>query len=213
MDRYKAQRMGMVALLQHRYGIADTAVLDAMADVPREEFVLSSMKEEAYDDATLPIQERQTISQPYIVALTLQAAQLSSQSGVLDVGTGSGYAAAVASRIVQHVYTIERHKHMSLTEQERFRRLGYTNITSCYGDGIAGWKEHAPYDAIIVGAAADDIPIQLLEQLAVDGILIIPVADITGSQRLIAVQDGSDGQLHTTELEFVRFVPLLGGFD
>src|ERR1700704_1983229 len=153
-------------------GIHDAAVLRAMAEVPREEFVPHELVEFAYEDTPLPIDEHQTISQPYIVALMLEALELKSSDKVLDVGTGSGYAAAVASRIAAEVYGIERHATLARAAAERCRRLGYTNVHIRQGDGSLGWPEHAPFDAIMVAAGGPEIPTSLKQQLAIGGRLV-----------------------------------------
>src|SRR5688572_17015164 len=148
-------------------GIRDRAVLAAMREVPREEFVSRALVEFAYEDSPLPIEEEQTISQPYIVALMAEALELRATDRVLEVGTGSGFAAAVLARIASEVYTIERHLSLARTAEERFRRLGHDNVHVRHGDGTLGWPEHAPYDAIAVAAAGPEVPQPLLDQLAI----------------------------------------------
>lgn len=189
-------------------GIDDPLVLDAMREVPRERFVPDRYQGSAYEDAPLPIPGGQTISQPYIVAAMIEALELRGGERVLDVGTGSGYAAAVLSRIADHVYTIERHRRLSETAARRFAELGYDNITVRHGDGRLGWSEHAPYDAIVVAAAARDVPETLSEQLAVDGRMVIPVGRF-GHQNLMCVHRTAPDQFESQRLEAVRFVPLV----
>ena len=191
-------------------GISDEAVLSAMREVPREEFVKSDMVEYAYDDSALPIDEGQTISQPYIVALMAQAIEPEPEDRVLDIGTGSGYAAAVVSKIVDEVYTIERHQSLSDTAAERFKDLGYHNIHVQCGDGSTGWAEHAPYDGIMVAAGGPEIPDSLRNQLAVGGHLIIPVGDAERVQRLRKITKTGEDTFEEESLGRVRFVPLVG---
>ncbi len=191
-------------------GITDRNVLDAMAVVPREAFVPDDLREFAYEDAPLPIEEEQTISQPYIVALMIQALNLRGGERVLDIGTGSGYAAAVLSRIAGQVFTIERHATLSAVAERRFTELGYGNIEGRCGDGTLGWVEHAPFDAIVVAAGGPGVPDALIEQLAEGGRLVIPVGESLRSQRLLRIVRGEGGSVETEELEPVRFVPLVG---
>ncbi len=189
-------------------GIDDPAVLKAMREIPREKFVLSSFQPLAYSDQPLPIEEGQTISQPYIVALMAANLHLTPEDTVLEVGTGSGYAAAVLSRIAKKVYTIEYFPKLATSAETRLRDLGYTNIEVKQGDGSHGWPEHAPYQAISV-AAGGDIPEALLEQLAPGGRLIMPVDRDGLYQDLMLIIKRSDGTYTYTNLGAVRFVPLL----
>ncbi len=191
-------------------GIRDPAVLAAMRDVPREAFLPPELEEFAYADAPLPIERGQTISQPYIVALMTAAAALRPGDRVLEVGTGSGYAAAILGRIVQEVYTVERHEELARVAAERLARLAFSNVSVFHGDGTLGWPEHAPYDAIIVAAGGPKVPEALLDQLAPGGRLVIPVGEGRSVQRLLRVTRGADGRLHEEELGDVRFVPLIG---
>ncbi len=192
-------------------GIRDPRVLQAMGSVPREEFVAADLRRLAYEDAALPIEEGQTISQPYIVALMAEALELRGDETVLDVGTGSGYAAAVLSRIVPRVYTIERHRRLVELARRRFVELGYDNIESRHGDGSLGWPERAPFDAIVVAAGGPEIPAPLLEQLRAGGRMILPVGPRRHAQRLVRVRRAATGPgYEAEELEPVRFVPLLG---
>ncbi len=191
-------------------GIADPAVLSAMALVPREEFVPPDLFEFAYDDYPLPIGEGQTISQPYIVAYMTEALELTKEDSVLEIGTGSGYAAAILSRIAGAVYSVERLGHLAQSAVERFRMLGYRNISVLEGDGTLGWPEHAPYNAIVVTAGAPEIPKPLLEQLAVDGRLVIPVGPDPYLQNLLRVRRTATNDYTREDLCPVRFVPLVG---
>ena len=191
-------------------GIHGPAVLAAMRQVPREAFVSKWMTDLAYDDNPLPIEEGQTISQPYIVAYMTEALELSNRDRVLEIGTGSGYAAAILSRIADTVYTVERLEGLARSAQDRLKTLGYTNIIVHVGDGTLGWAEHAPYNAIVVTAAAPKIPKPLLEQLAIGGRLIIPVGSSLGFQVLVRIRRLAEQDYRTEELCGVRFVPLIG---
>ena len=191
-------------------GIRDQAVLKAMREVPREEFVDERFLDKAYGDYPLPIAEGQTISQPYIVAYMTQSLELSAADRLLEIGTGSGYAAAVLSRIATTVYTIEHLGRLVQEAQLRFERLGYTNVVIHEGDGTLGWPEHAPYDAIVVTAAAPNVPQPLLEQLAIGGRLVIPVGRFCEAQELIRVRRISEHDYRSEDLCGVRFVPLIG---
>lgn len=195
--------------LQNR-GIIDQSVLKAMREVPREEFVGEQFYETSYGDHPLPINEGQTISQPYIVAYMAEALELSVKDRVLEIGTGSGYAAAVLSRIVNRVYTVERLSGLAESARHRLDRLGYTNIIVHKGDGTLGWPEHSPYDAIVVTAGAPNVPKPLLEQLAIGGRLVIPVGSSTEVQELVRVRRVSEHDYRSENLCGVRFVPLIG---
>src|SRR3979411_1291260 len=171
------ERNRMVDVQIARRGVRDRDVLDAMRRVPREAFVESGFEEFAYEDAPLPIGEGQTISQPYIVALMIEAAELKPGDRVLEVGTGSGYAAAVVSQIAARVYAIERHAELVDAAKRRLEKLGYTNVELRVGDGTRGWPEAAPFDAILVAAGGPEVPAALKEQLALGGRLVIPVGE------------------------------------
>jgi protein-L-isoaspartate(D-aspartate) O-methyltransferase len=191
-------------------GVRDPTVLEAMRSVPREAFLPPELEEFAYADTPLPIERGQTISQPYIVALMAAAAGLRPGDRVLEVGTGSGYAAAIFGRIAREVYTVERHAELAKIAAERLARLGVSNVSVLHGDGTLGWPEHAPYDAIIVAAGGPKVPEALLGQLAPGGRLVIPVGEGRGLQRLLRVTREADGRLREEELGDVRFVPLIG---
>lgn len=191
-------------------GIRDREVLRAMGEVPREAFVLPELVAHAYDDCPLPIAEGQTISQPYIVAYMTEVLKLSSADRVLEIGTGCGYAAAVLSRIVATVYSVERLAGLAASARERLANLGYDNIVVHTGDGTLGWPEHAPYDAIVVTAAAPRLPPPLLAQLAVGGRMVIPVGATSIHQDLVLVRRVTEKDYRHEELCGVRFVPLIG---
>ncbi|MBV5341324.1 MAG: protein-L-isoaspartate(D-aspartate) O-methyltransferase [Deltaproteobacteria bacterium] len=191
-------------------GIRDKAVLAAMREVPREEFIDGRMLEKAYGDYPLPIAEGQTISQPYIVAYMTEALELKPSDRVLEIGTGSGYAAAVLSRIATTVHSVERLGGLAQCARERFERLGYSNIVIHEGDGTLGWPEHAPYDAIVVTAGAPKVPQPLLDQLAIGGRLVIPVGRSYDVQMLLRVRRVTEDDWRSEELCGVRFVPLIG---
>lgn len=214
-ENSQALRDQMVDRQLAKRGIHDQAVLDAMRKVPREEFVPDRMAEFAYEDSALPIEAEQTISQPYIVALMTQALELERGERVLEIGTGSGYAAAVLAEIAENVYTVERHQALVDNARERFQQLGYTNIRVRQGDGTLGWSENAPYDAIVVTAGGPNIPEPLRKQLAVGGRLVIPTGDIPRMQELVRLRRLSEDEYRRESLGGVRFVPLIGeaGWD
>ncbi len=193
-----------------RRGVADPRVLDAMSSVPRERFVPRRMSNRAYADHPLPIGEGQTITQPYVVALMAEAMELAPTDRVLEIGTGSGYAAAVLGRIAAAVYTVERHASLAQEAQSRLSGLAYENVRVRHGDGTQGWDEHAPYDAISVAAAGLDVPQALREQLGPRGRLVIPVGPRNGTQRLIRERRGDERDFRRENLGAVRFVPLVG---
>ncbi|MGH2537733.1 MAG: protein-L-isoaspartate(D-aspartate) O-methyltransferase [Candidatus Promineifilaceae bacterium] len=190
-------------------GVRDPAVLRAMRAVPREAFVSPDLAEFAYEDTALPIAEGQTISQPYIVAATAEFLELEPSDRVLEVGAGSGYAAAVLAHIADQVYAIERHQALMEAAEARFRRLGYANIRLRQGDGSQGWPEHAPFDAVLVSAGGEEPPPALLEQLAVGGRLLIPIGPALRLQELKRYRKTAEGEFEEEELGAVRFVPLV----
>lgn len=191
-------------------GIHDPNVLAAMRVVPREAFVAEEYADFAYDDGPLPILEGQTISQPYVVAYMIQELQIGPADKVLEVGTGSGYAAAVISRIAAEVYTVERYANLVTFARQNLEILGYENVHVHLGDGTLGWPEHAPYDAIIVAAGGPDVPEALKEQMAIGGRLIMPVGSEQRSQRLIKATRKTEEDYALRTLSHVRFVPLIG---
>lgn len=191
-------------------GIRDPSILEAMRCVPRERFVEPGFEEFAYEDGPLPIGEGQTISQPYIVAFMLEAAELKSGERVLEVGAGSGYAAAVISRIVDRVYAIERHARLAGRARDRLRQLRYDNVEVRTGDGTNGWREAAPFDAVVVAAGGPVVPESLKDQLAVGGRLVIPVGGHDRFQSLLKITRQGEGDYEQEDLGPVAFVPLIG---
>lgn len=206
--RWQAERERMVTEQLAARGIADAAVLWAMREVPRHAFVPHRLASAAYEDHPLQLGHGQTISQPYVVALTLAAATLTSRSVVLDVGTGSGYAAAVASLIARTVISIERVPALADSAATRLRRHGYA-VTVVTGDGVNGWPEAAPYDAIVAAAAAASVPPAWIEQLTPSGRIVMPVGAHRFGQRLIALTKTATGRTREEDLGGVSFVPLI----
>ncbi len=191
-------------------GVRDMRVLEAIERVPRELFVNEVFRPMAWDDSALPISCGQTISQPFVVAYMTHHLQLDPRHKVLEIGTGSGYQTAVLAQLCRRVYTIERYRTLAAEAGERFRQLGLTNITQLVADGMKGWPQQAPFERIIVTAAARDVPPALLEQLAVGGIMVIPVGKDTREQQLQRITRGDEG-IRTESLLPVRFVPLVEG--
>jgi len=189
-------------------GVRDVRVLDAMREVPREAFLPENLAEFAYEDSPLPIEEEQTISQPYIVALMTELLALKKNHRVLEVGTGSGYQAAVLAEIVDSVWTIEILEPLAASAARRLQSLDYGHVKVRCGDGYAGWPEHAPFDGIIVTAAAEEIPKPLLEQLKNGGRMVIPVGAAFSIQNLVLVEK-RDGRILKQNVASVRFVPLV----
>jgi protein-L-isoaspartate(D-aspartate) O-methyltransferase len=205
-----AQREAMVERQLRRRGITEPEILDAFRTVPREAFVAEDRAHLAYGDHPLPIEAGQTISQPYIVALMIKAAAIKPGAKVLEVGAGSGYAAAVMSRIASRVIAIERQHELVEVAQERMRRLGYDNVAIVEADGTKGWPDEAPYDAILAAASGSHVPRPLIDQLAPGGRIVMPVGDPGWVQKLVKVTKGADGSLQQSDLGDVRFVPLIG---
>jgi protein-L-isoaspartate(D-aspartate) O-methyltransferase len=205
---YEKMRISMVEDQIEKRGVKNESVLEAMRKVPRHEFVPDYLKKYAYADEPLPIGEDQTISQPYIVAYMTEYLRLGNEDKVLEIGTGSGYQAAVLAEIVDTVYTIEIVDVLAKNAQRNLERLGYENVLVKRGDGYAGWPEHAPYDAIIITAAPTKIPEPLLEQLKVGGFMILPLGDY--SQELVLIEKNSMTDFEQKTLLPVRFVPMTG---
>jgi protein-L-isoaspartate(D-aspartate) O-methyltransferase len=204
------ERWQMVRLQIENRGIHDDKVLEAMRRIPRELFIPPDIREHAYADSALPIAEGQTISQPYIVALMTQALRLSADDKVLEIGTGSGYAAAILGFITREVHSLERHASLAEKAEELLLKIGIQNVHVIHTDGTNGWPKAAPYDAIVVTAGAPEVPKPLVEQLAVGGHLVLPVGKYTTSQHLVQLIKKSDGSLEQNDLGPVRFVPLVG---
>ncbi|HEU5013599.1 MAG TPA: protein-L-isoaspartate(D-aspartate) O-methyltransferase [Roseiflexaceae bacterium] len=202
------ERTAMVRTQLEQRGISDQRVLDAMAQVPRHMFVPSEVREHAYEDRALPIHEGQTISQPFIVALMAQALDLKGDERLLEIGTGSGYAAAVLSKLVGEVYTMERWPSLAQSAERRLRELGCKNVHVIAADGSAGLPEYAPFDAITVAAASPWVPRPLREQLGDGGRLVIPVGGREDQYLLRLTRQ--DVQIKVEKLSGVRFVPLIG---
>ncbi len=210
MTDFAAEREAMVERHLRRRGITEKHILDAFLEVPREEFVSEGQRHLAYGDHPLPIEAGQTISQPYIVGLMIQAAGIGGSHMVLEVGAGSGYAAAVISRIAKKVIAIERQNDLVEVARERLARLGYDNVEIVEGDGTKGWSAEAPYDAILAAASGSHVPRPLVEQLAPNGHIVMPIGDPGWAQELVKVTKQEDGILRQESLGGVRFVPLIG---
>ncbi|HIC29276.1 MAG TPA: protein-L-isoaspartate(D-aspartate) O-methyltransferase [Rhodospirillales bacterium] len=191
-------------------GVADGGVLAAMEATPRELFLTDHFKAQAYEDATLPIGYQQTLSAPAVVAKMTEALEITDRMKVLEIGTGSGYQAAVLAQLCRRLYSIERHPALLQDAEDRFQELGLVNITTQAGDGSHGWPEQAPFERIMVTAAAADVPDALLGQLAEGGIMIVPVGLDENDQYLLKLRRGEDG-IETEELGPTRFVPLIAG--
>ena len=200
----------MVQRQLERRGIHDARVLTAMRKIERSAFLPEAMREFAYEDSALPIEEGQTISQPYIVALMTDLAKAEPGDKVLEVGTGSGYQAAVMAQLARTVYTIEIIEPLGLQATQRLQKLGYANVQVRLGDGYHGWEEHAPYDAILVTAAASHVPPPLIRQLKPGGRMVIPVGAPFLVQQLMLVEKNQDGTVSTRQILPVAFVPLTG---
>ncbi len=199
----------MIASQVAQRGLRDCRVLAAMAWIPREWFLPPHLARSAYDDAPLPIGSGQTISQPYIVALMTASLALGRHDRILEVGTGSGYQTAILARLAGTIFTVERLPDLLVEAEERFRRLGLTNIRTRLGDGAAGWPEEAPFDGILVTAAAPRVPDPLLAQLAPQGRLVIPLGDLASQELVIVQRTAPGGELEERRAGGVRFVPLI----
>jgi protein-L-isoaspartate(D-aspartate) O-methyltransferase len=210
MDASSEQRERMVRTQIADRGIRDPAVLAAMRAVPRERFVDEALASYAYEDRPLPIEAGQTISQPFMVATMAEALQLSKRDRVLEVGAGSGYAAAVLSRIASEVYAVEIHEELVELARSRLEALGYDNVHLRHANGSLGWIEHAPFDGILVSAGAPAVPKPLQDQLAEGGRLLIPLGASPIQQVLVRITRVSEKEFRTEHLDFVAFVPLVG---
>lgn len=210
MTDFTAEREAMVERQLRRRGIAEERILDAFLAVPREAFVSPQYAHLAYGDHPLPIEAGQTISQPYIVALTIQAAGIAPGDKVLEVGAGSGYAAAVISRIAAKVIGIERQHDLVEIARERLKRIGYDNVEIVEGDGTRGFADEAPFDAILAAASGSHVPQSWIDQLAEGGCIVMPIGSPGLVQELVKVTKGPGGRLIRENLGDVRFVPLIG---
>jgi len=218
-DDYEEKRQNMMAAIQHTVdqtrgytgkASLDERVMAVMGSVPRHKFVPEKVRPLAYENSPLLIGSGQTISQPYIVALMTDLAEVNENSIVLEVGTGSGYQAAIRAELGKHVYTIEIVEELGLDAKQRLQRLGYGNVTVKIGDGYHGWEEHAPFDAILVTAAPEIIPEPLIQQLKPGGRLVIPVGKQFAAQSLIVLKAGLNGEIEKRDVLPVGFVPLTG---
>lgn len=208
-DPLARARLAMVAGQIAARGVKDPRVLDAMRAVPRHEFLPATLREDAYGDSPLPIGHGQTISQPYIVALMTELARPSPSDRVLEVGTGSGYQAAVLSQLVARVFSIELVDPLAQSAASTLRRLGYANVTVRSGDGYLGWPDEAPFDIIVVTAAPEEVPAALLAQLKPGGRLIVPVGRVWDVQDLQLIEKDASGRVSTRSVIPVRFVPMV----
>lgn len=205
---YDATKIRLIMELR-REGITDTRVLSAIERTPRDVFVAAPFKDQAYENVALPISQGQTISQPYVVAYMTQALELGERMKVLEIGTGSGYQTAVLAKLCRRVCTIERYRSLLDEAEERFRALRIANVTTRHGDGMKGWPELAPFERIIVTAAAETPPPALVDQLGEGGVMVIPLGP-RGEQRIVRLRRKPEGLLRE-DLIPVRFVPLVDG--
>lgn len=205
---FDEQRREMVEQQLRRRGIRDVRVLEALLEVPRHEFVSEEFRAQAYEDHPLPIGKEQTISQPLIIAISLQALALTGSECVLEVGTGSGYQTALLARLARQVYSVERHPELAETADRTLKRLGFSNVQVSVRDGSQGWREHSPYHAILVSAAAPLVPRSLLEQLADGGRMVVPVGPPHTQELLLVCRNGPTTTTET--VDGCRFVPLVG---
>lgn len=210
MAQARSPEMMQLMLSLRQHGVTEARVLSAFEQTPRELFVEKTFASRAYADSALPISCGQTISQPSVVGIMTQALAVTPRCKVLEVGAGSGYQAAILARLARRVYAVERHRDLALRARERIAALDLSNVTIRTGDGTRGWPEQAPFDRIIVSAAAEDAPSMLLEQLRTGGIMVLPVGQSDEVQQLIRVEKTPDGPAYR-ELSAVRFVPLVAG--
>ena len=212
LDSSRDESVGRMEFLLslRRRGISDPAVLRAIDAVPREKFVLPEFADTAYADQAMPISCGQTISQPYVVAYMTEQLEVKREHRVLEVGTGSGYQAAILAQLAGEVFTVERYRTLAEGARQKLAELGYDNVTVVVGDGLNGLPAHAPYDRIIVTAAAETIPQVLVDELAEGGVMVLPLGQHHGPQRIVKLTRGKDG-VTQQDLIWVRFVPLLPG--
>jgi protein-L-isoaspartate(D-aspartate) O-methyltransferase len=210
MADFATERETMVRRQIERRGIADRRLLDAFRTIPREEFVPEAVRPFAYEDGPLPIEADQTISQPYIVALMIEAAEIAPGDKVLEIGAGSGYAAAVMGRVAAEVIAVERHRELAELARLRMARLGYDNVRIVEGDGTGGLPDEAPFEAILCAASGSHVPRALLDQLSIGGILVMPIGEPNAVQSLVKVIRRGEEDFDEEDLGPVRFVPLIG---
>lgn len=210
MSDFAAARLTMVERQIAARGILEPRLLEAMRSVPREQFVPEPLREYAYEDSPLPIESEQTISQPYIVALMIEAAAVKPGDRVLEIGAGSGYAAAIIGQIARDVIAIERHEELARLAAERMERLGYGNVRILQGDGSRGCPDDSPFDAILAAASGSHVPDVLTRELAVGGRLVMPIGEPHAIQRLIKVTRNGPDRFRQEDLGAVRFVALIG---
>jgi protein-L-isoaspartate(D-aspartate) O-methyltransferase len=203
-------RLAQLMMELRRGGVTDKRVLDALEKTPRGMFLADHFRERAYDNVALPIGHHQTASQPAVVARMTEALEIGERAKVLEIGTGCGYHAAVLARLCRRLYTMERHAPLLRGAADRFKRLGLVNITTLVADGTRGWPEQAPFDRIIVTAAAADVPSILLEQLSPNGVMVIPVGLDENDQYLLKVRR-TGSEVETEDMGPTRFVPLIAG--
>ena len=209
-DDTRDPRAMQLILELRQNGITDDKLITVMERLPREMFVPQAFQASAYENLALPIGYHQTVSQPHVVALMTQALELNDRCKVLEIGTGSGYQAAILAPLCRRLYSIERHKPLLHEAEERFKALRIPNITTRFGDGSKGWPEQAPFDRIIVTAAAIDIPPVLVDQLAIGGVMVVPIGDDQHDQRLVKVVR-TENDTEISDLGWVRFVPFVEG--
>ncbi len=208
-DEYELARERMITLLRGHYKITDETVLRAMSEVPRHHFVPDALKSQAYKDNALPIASKQTISQPFIVARMTELLELNPNAKVLEIGAGSGYQTAILAKLASKIYAIERVPILAQEAQERFQKLNISNVILSCADGTLGWKNHAPFDAILVAAGSPNIPEPLLNQLKIGGRLVIPIGEDQKTQKLIRVTR-TERDFKIEDFGACAFVPLIG---
>jgi protein-L-isoaspartate(D-aspartate) O-methyltransferase len=211
VDPIQAGRAASLVAELRRTGITDERLLDAMERVPRPLFVPATFADHAWDNVALPIGHGQTISQPLVVAAMTQVLEVGERHKVLEIGTGSGYQTAILARLCRRVFTIERHRDLLVQAEQRFKALRLGNVTARYGDGTKGWQEPAPFDRILITAAAAELPAALVDLLAPGGVLVAPLGEEWRDQMLVRLRHNQDGTILREQLASVRFVPLVPG--